>query len=199
MTCADARHRLLTADLSTVRGETDAALRDHLSVCTPCAAMASTIVGGSLRLRNALVARRQVARPRKLAKRGITMTLIPVALAAEITLIALFARRDARQESLQSTLRDSVAALTQAPAAIMDTDLTVAAAARHTAVKSTREAVHARPAGVRRALSTAAMFDDDTAGLSQVRVRLNDRQHAAIISTSNPKITVVWLSKGDSL
>jgi hypothetical protein len=203
MTCADARHRLLTADLSAVRGDSDSLLREHLVDCASCAAASSSIVSGTMSLRNALVARRNAPRVRVARRHTLAMSLVPMALAAEVTMIALFSQRQNDDGSLRSVIRDSVVALAHPSPAILDTDSTVPSVAKSVRARAKRAPVASADSAdsvrVRPVVKPVGMFDDDTSGMSQVRVNVAGGQRAAIIGTSNPKVTVVWISKGDSL
>lgn len=192
MTCADARHLILTGDLSAVRAEMDPSLREHFAGCATCAAEASWIVGDTARLRSALRARGPQPVARWPRNRRIAVSLIPLALAAEITLLAFLANRDAQPLATPRRLDDSVYSTAPMNLVRHDSDM-VMGVARAPSRKAAAVApdTQAKP-------RTASMNADDRS-MSQVRVTVNDNQRAAIFTTSNPKITVVLFARGDSL
>ena len=195
MNCADARHVILTADHAVLRERSDAALREHLEGCAACAAAANHVVADLSRLRAALIARgsRRVAvqQPRRSGKR-VAMTLVPMALAAELALFAFLSNRDTVNPMFERpVIDDSVTTLL--PGAHSRTD--------------TGEVAEAP-----RVLSVVSQADDSTADADSVSSSApanaapmlwvqptSARQQVAVIATSNPKITVVWITKGDTL
>lgn len=202
MTCADVRHRILTADLSALSGESDASLREHLAGCSTCAAEASRIIDGTARLRIALVARQRRPEIRRARERRIAMSLIPVALAAELALIAVLTHRD-RPLDLQRPVLDDSVVTTAAVTPVADTDASFGAGSKPVARRPIDPALspvdsEKRRDGTARAGVIGRLADADPA-MSQVRVTVGDRQRAAVIATSNPNVTLVWLSRGDSL
>jgi hypothetical protein len=192
MSCADARHRILTADLAALRGESDASLREHLAGCATCTLEASRVVSDTSRLRAALVARQRTPQPRRSRERRIATAVIPIALAAEITLIAVLTQR-AAPESFHSPMLDSSITSPAPAVSVPDRQLTAVSPPVPVAVRGAAVAESTR----RTARRPDTTSDDPT--LSQVRVTVSESQRAAIIATSNPKVTLVWLSKGDSL
>ena len=204
MKCAEARHVILTADPATLRSRADASLCEHLDGCARCAADASHVVNDVARLRSALIARgsRAVAVPR--SRNRTVATLIPIALAAELALFAFLSNRETVNPLLdQRVIDDSVTTLLPVAHPGIDTSEVVAP-------PTTTRASHS--------IATIAMTDDTTndadslttpsasdlssssSPTSQLQViPTNHRQRVAIIGTSNPKVTVVWLSKVDSL
>lgn len=107
MNCVDARHAILVVDPAALRGRTDPVLRQHLERCQECAAAAEQVVADLSRLRAALLARgnRAVARSRRAPKR-VVMSLVPVALAAELALFAFLGNRDAVNPILDRPIID---------------------------------------------------------------------------------------------
>lgn len=204
MKCAEARHVILTADPAALRGRVDASLREHLDGCAPCAADASHVVNDVARLRSALIARgsRAVAVPPRSRNRTIA-TLIPIALAAELALFALLSNRETVNPLLdRKVIDDSVTTLLPVAHLEIDTGEVVAPS---TATRKPR------------AIATVALTDDTTDDTDSLNtpaasdlpsspptaqlqvIPTNHRQRVAIIGTSNPQVTVVWLSKVDSL
>lgn len=202
MNCADARHRILTAELSALRGQSDAILAAHLASCADCATAVSSVIADTARLRSAVVARGRRPEPAR-ARRRLALSLIPVALAAEIALIVFFSQRSAPSRIEGRAIDDSVTTMLPATVAGSDTDRAVPAGrlpvqslapATRRPVGVSRNAPGARPAAIRGPIAQAE------SSMSRVQVTMADRhQRAAIIATSNPKVTVVWLTKGDSL
>jgi anti-sigma factor RsiW len=206
MTCTDARTLILGADPAALRDRTDPALREHLERCPECAAAASHVVEDLARLRAALIARgsRAVTRPRRSAVRRVAMTLVPVALAAEL---AAFAFLGARENPNPLTDRrpiidDSVVSMLPAAHRVDSGEVLIAPkrahvkAAKHvaTAKDSAAEAVDT----TRRASAPSEFMSSEE--MRQLRVTpTNSRQRVAVIGTSNPRITVVLVSRVDSI
>ncbi|HET9425113.1 MAG TPA: hypothetical protein VFO55_07075 [Gemmatimonadaceae bacterium] len=200
MNCADARHLILTADPSTIRSRTDAAFRGHVAQCPACAAAAGHVVADVDRLRAALIARGSRAVPARRPRRRVVATMIPLALAAELALFAFLSNRESVNPLLdRAVIDDSVTTLLPVGAAKIDS--------------GARDPIGYAPPPV---VSMPAVVTGDTAteadslgedGPSatpvaprQLQVIPASRQHhVAVIATSNPKITVVWITKGDSL
>ena len=200
MTCADARHLILTADPSVLRERSDAGLRAHLDECAACAAAAGHVVADLGRLRAALIARgsRAVATPRRPGRR-VARTLVPMALAAELALFAFLSNRDGANPLLdRPVIDDSVTTmLAQPPAPSVETrEMPMAHAKlplpRVTRVVASIEDSTTDPDTIAKTLSIPVA--------PQLQVLpASPRQQVAVIATSNPKITVVWITKGDSL
>ena len=195
MTCADARHIILSADPGALHHRTDPVLRRHLEGCADCAAAASHVVTDMARLRSALAARVQrpvVVRPRR-SRTRIAMTLVPVALAAELAFFAFLGMRDNPSSLTDRVVAgDSVARILASTHTETDTGEVVAVAP------------HKRVAAASRQRDSASQRDTvakhmDSVRAPTLRVMPSARQHYAVIATSNPKITVVWLTKGDTL
>ena len=203
MTCADARHRILVADISALRDDSDRVLRAHLDVCPACSADASRVLGETRRLGAALAARaRQPETSRASWRRG-AFVLAPIGVAAAVTLMVM-SHRPAHTESAASR---RVAATKSPPAittSVSDGDTDLVAPARAGTRPITRR-VAAVPRGPHRAslqpepaistrMTASNVFIDQP--MPEVGVTVGNNQRAAIIATSNPKITVVWLSRG---
>jgi hypothetical protein len=212
MTCADARNIILSADHVALRDRTDPVLRQHLEGCAECAAAASHVVGDVARLRAALIARGARAvpvRPRRSTTKRVAMTVVPVALAAELAFFAFLGNRDNPNELLDRR-------------PVIDDTVTSMLPASHTRIDTGEVALAPAPmpkkARVKAAVQVATVKDsakdaaDSTNGLTapsefvsademaRLEVRpVSRRQRVAVIGTPNPKIHVVWLTKVDSL
>jgi hypothetical protein len=211
MKCADAREMILSADHAALRDRTDATLRQHLERCAECSAAASHVVADVSRLRAALIARGAraipAARARRTSTKRVAMTLVPIALAAELAAFAFIGSRDNPNPLLDRNrvIDDSVTSLLPASMHI-DTGEVVAAkpvAPKNSHVSTVKQVAVARDTAHDAADSTNgnyAPFEHmSSAEMTQLQVVPQSRtQRVAVIGTSNPKITVVWLSR-DSL
>lgn len=201
MTCAEARHVILIADPSALRDRTDPVLRAHLDSCAECAAAANHVIADLDCLRTALIARGArpvVARRPQRSKRRVAMTVVPIALAAELAFFAFLGNRDA------ATM------IEQAP--VIDDSVTTmltgvrSGTATSVAMPGVIPVVPAKPTGIAAAVThdsatwrdTAASAELDTMAAT-LRVMPHARQQFAVIATSDPRVTVVWLTKGDTL
>jgi hypothetical protein len=194
--CADARHIILGADPSALRDRTDPVLRAHLEGCAECALAVSHVVSDLDRLRAALIARgarvTPIARTRRSPKR-VAMTLVPVALAAELALFAFLGAKDAPNPLSKQdiVIDDSVTSLLPVAPSGVDTGEVVEIAAPAPAVIPARkpDSVSRKDTAAKRAAVTPSL-----------RVIPTARQQFAVLTTSDPKVTVVWqLTKGDTL
>jgi hypothetical protein len=207
MTCADARNIILSADHNALRDRTDPVLRAHLEGCAECAAAASNVVADVARLRSALIARgaRPVARPRRSTTKRVAITLVPIALAAELAAFAFLGNRDTPNAILDrhQVIDDTVTSLLPATQTHIDTgEVALAPAPKKAVVKAVKHVASndtAQDADSTKRTSGATEYM--TAGeMTQLHVAPGSRgERVAVIATSNPKITVVWLSKVDSL
>jgi hypothetical protein len=196
MTCADARHIILSADPAALRDRTDPVLREHLERCSACAAAASHVVADIDRLRAALIARgargAPIARTRR-APKHVAMSLVPVALAAELALFAFLGARDKPNPlgSQRVVIDDSVTSLLPVAHTEVDTgEVTVAPAPKPVATtRRKRDSVSQRDSITKKVAAWAP----------SLQVMPIARQQYVVMATSNPKITVVWLTKGDTL
>jgi hypothetical protein len=207
MKCADARDIILSADPSALRGRTDPVLRQHLESCGECAAAASHVVGDVARLRSALIARgsRAVVRPVRSSTKRVAMTLVPIALAAELAAFAFIGNRDNPNDLLdrKRVIDDTVTSLLPSAHSSMDTG-EVIATPKNASIKAAKHVATAKDSAhdvVDSAKRTSAPSEYMTAEeMAQLHVVPTSRnQQFAVIGTSNPKFTVVWLSKVDSL
>lgn len=200
MTCADARHFILTASPASIRGRTDIAFRRHVEGCAHCATAAGQVVGDVDRLRAALIARGSRAAAPRRSRGRVVATLIPLALAAELALFAFLSNRDTVNPLLgdRKVIDDTVTTLLPVIQSEIDTG------------EVTRVAYEPPKHGVAAAVAPAADTTPDSDSLAragqaaaashQVQVTPTSRkEHVAVIATSNPKITVVWITRGDSL
>jgi hypothetical protein len=202
MICADARNIILTADHAALRDRTDPVLRQHLEGCADCAAAAAHVVADVVRLRSALIARgaRPAARSRRSSTKRVALTLVPIALAAELAAFAFLGARD-NPNPLSNRLPvidDTVTSMLPI-ASGPDTVETAAASI------GTSDAVKPPEA------DSANEVDSTTASRKPQRYAPADaiapprataavlRQQVAAISRSNPRMGLVWLSKVDSL
>ena len=211
MTCADARNIILSADPMALSKRTDPALRDHLEGCAACAAAASHVVADVDRLRAALIARgarrAPVVKSRRSPKR-VAMGVVPVALAAELAFFAFLGARDSFNPLTdRRVIDDSVTSMLPASHTYIDTGEVVVGP------KTTRPKAGKQVVAVKSSASDSTHDDADStkqasrpsddlsiADMAQLEVAPGNRgERVAVIATSNPKITVVWLSKGDSL
>lgn len=202
MTCADARHLILIAHPAALRERSDPALREHLAGCTACAAAASHVVADVSRLRAALLARgasRVAAQPPRRSRKRIAMTLVPMALAAELALFAFLSNRDAVNPILDRPVIDDSVTTMLRPAAHLNVDTGEVTGA----VKATKPRVVKTVAQVGDSTTDADSSAKAAAAVPtapQLQVSpTSARQQIAVIGTSNPKITVVWITRGDSL
>jgi hypothetical protein len=208
MTCGDARNIILSADPNALRDRTDPVLRAHLAGCAECAAAASHVVADVARLRAALIARgaRQVARPRRSTTKRVAITLVPIALAAELAAFAFLGNRDTPNEILDrhQVIDDTVTSLLPVTHTHIDTGevalapvpkTAAAEAVKHVAASDTAQDV---ADSTKRASGPSEYVSADE--MAQLHVAPVDRrERVAVIGTSNPKIHVVWLSRVDSL
>lgn len=197
MTCADARNIVLSADPSALRDRTDPVLRAHLDGCAECSLAASHVVADLERLRAALIARgarvTPIARTRRSPKR-VAMTLVPVALAAELALFAFLGAKDAPNPLSKQdiVIDDSVTSLLPVAQTEVDTGEVVEVSSPAAAVTPARkpDSVSRKDTIAKRVAITPSLRVIPTAR----------RQQFAVLTTSDPKVTVVWqLTKGDTL
>jgi hypothetical protein len=214
MNCAEVRHVILTADPSALRDRAEPALREHLAGCAACARAAALVVADTDRLRAALISRgsRPAVAPRRSRSRAI-VTVIPIALAAELALFAVLSNRDTINPLLdRRVIDDTVTSLL--PAARTGTDTGEVAPPPAPAFVPARVAPQVAattpaPARETRLAAHDSATDADSlvaaaspaveAAAAPLGVQSSRRQHTAVIATSNPKVTVVWITKGDSL
>lgn len=208
MICADARNIILSADPGALRGRTDPALRQHLESCAECSAAASQVVNDVARLRSALIARgsRAVARPRPSRTRRMTMTLVPVALAAELAAFAfLGARDDPNPLADRRPIIDDTVVSVLAPTH-METDTgEVSLAPKRSHVKAAKNVAAVNDSATepvdtaKRAPGPSEFMS--TEEMAQLRVTpANSRERVAVFNTSNPKFSfVLVVSKVDSI
>jgi hypothetical protein len=203
MICADARHRILLADVSALRGESDRALRAHLNGCPACSADASRVLGETRRLGAALAARTRQPEISRASWGRTAFVLVPIGVAAAMTLMVISHRRAPTEPVASPRI-----VVTKAPPPITtsvsdgDTDSVSPArevsrhlARRVAAAPRGPDAVSSRPAlAIPASMTTSNVFIDQP--MPEVGVTVGDNQRAAIIATSNPKITVVWLTRG---
>jgi hypothetical protein len=127
MKCADARAVILSADHNALRDRTDPTLRQHLESCSTCAVAASHVIRDVSRLRAALIARGARAvpltRPRRSRTKRVAMTLIPIALAAELAAFALIGNEGTPNPLLDRNrvIDDSVTSMLPAANSRVDT------------------------------------------------------------------------------
>jgi hypothetical protein len=204
MTCTEARQRILSADLAALRGESDQSLRAHLAGCPACAEDASRVIAETRRLGVAIVAREWRPEIRRASRRRTALILGPVGVAAAIMFIAL------RPPSIAPAAPSKAVVPNASPTVKTatsdgDTDLVASpgagakrAASRVVVASAAKPRVRHRNPDPKSTVSTnatpATVFAEPSG--SEVSVTVGENQRAAIISTSNPKITVVWLSKG---
>jgi hypothetical protein len=89
MNCADARHRILIADLAALRGATDPALAAHLAGCEVCAGDASRIVERTAILARAVLESRSVEPRRRRPMSLQRMAWAPIVAAAGFLAMAV--------------------------------------------------------------------------------------------------------------
>jgi len=200
MTCADARHIILSADPNALRDRTDSALRQHLDGCAECSAAASHVVADVTRLRAALIARgsRAVAQPRRSKAGRVAMTLVPIALAAELAAFAFLGTRDNPNPLVNRLpiIDDTVTSMLPVPSAGPDTG---AAIATPTVEFDRADADSAREADSTAAARKAQRYApaDAIAPLPPTPAVL--RKQVAALDLANPRIGLVRLSRVDSL
>ena len=207
MNCADARNIILGADHNALRNGTDPALCAHLDGCAECAAAVSHVVADVSRLRAALIARgaRPIARPRRSTTKRVAITLVPIALAAELAAFAFLGNRDTPNEILdrRQVIDDTVTSLLPVTHTRIDTgEVALAPAPKKGAVKAVKHVASNDTAqnvsdSTKRASGPSEYVSAEE--MAQLHVApANRRERVAVIGTSNPKIHVVWISK-DSL
>ena len=203
MTCADARHRILAADAPALRGESDRVLSAHLDGCLTCSADASRVLGETRRLGVALAARARQPEIRRASRRRSALVLAPMGAAAAMTLIMVSHR--AAPTGFAASARMVVTNSAPAIATSVSDGDTDRVSATHNDTQRVARRAAAASRGPHRASSRPALatltpmiasnaFIDHP--MPEVGVTVGDNQRAAIIATSNPKITVVWLSRG---
>ena len=210
MKCAEARDIILSASPNALRDRTDPVLREHLDACAECAAAASHVVADVTRLRAALIARGAravpVARPRRSKTKRIAMTLVPVALAAELAAFAFIGNRDSHNPLLDRNrvIDDSVTSLLPVVHTEIDTGEVTPATPKKPRSATAKHVVTAKDSAQDTADSTERVSGPSeyvsAQEMAQLRVTPpSRRERVAVIGTSNPKVTVVWLSKVGSL
>jgi hypothetical protein len=187
MTCADARHRILAADISALRGESDRLLCAHLDGGPACAADASTVVRETSRLGVALATRARQPEIRRASRRRSAFILAPIGVAAAITLVVTHRIAPARPDATRLVVPRSSPALTSS---VSDGDTDLVSPPRSGAKQISSRVATAFPTPV----AESNVFVDQP--MPEVGVTVGDNQRAAIIATSNPKITFIWLSRG---
>ena len=198
MKCADAREIILSADHHALRDRTDPVLRQHLEGCAECSTAAAQVVADVGRLRAALIARGAravpVARARRSSTKRVAMTLVPIALAAELAAFAFLGNTDAPNPiTRRPVIDDSVVSLLPAVHTSIDTGEVIVAPAPKAVAKP-----KARKDTMLDRHDVLANYGPGELS-PQLQVIPKARQRYAVIETSNPKITVVWLTKGDTL
>lgn len=198
MNCAEARDIILSADHNALRERTDPVLREHLAGCAKCAAEASHVVADVDRLRAALIARgaRAVpaARARRSSTKRVAMTLVPIALAAELAAFAFLGSKDRYNPITdRPIIDDSVVSVLPVVHTTIDTAAVTSSPAPKTVSKRKvkKDTTKDRP----QVLASEAPIDF----APRLQVIPRARQRYAVIGTSDPKVTVVWLTKGDTL
>lgn len=190
MNCTDARHAILVVDPAALQGRTDPVLRRHLEGCPECAAAADHVVADFSRLRAALLARgnRPVARPRRAPQR-VVMSLVPVALAAELALFAFLGNRDAVNPILDRPIIDDTVT-TLLPVAV-HTEVDTGEVGRVVTASASGDSA-ARADSVCRAAARAAAAE---------RARVVAVTHTRRASATAPKAraSMVCVAKGDTL
>jgi hypothetical protein len=144
------------------------------------------------RLRAALIARGAravpVARPRRSKTKRIAMTLVPVALAAELAAFAFLGTSENPNplSTQRAVIDDSVVSTLPVMHTEIDTgDVVVTPpVAKLATMKAVRDSITRR---------------DTSVASNSVGVTPRAGQRYAVITTSDPRITVVWLTKGDTL
>jgi anti-sigma factor RsiW len=206
MTCADARNIILSADPGALRDRTDPVLREHLERCPACAVAAAHVVDDVARLRAALIARgsRAVRRPRRSPARRAAMTLIPVALAAELAAFAFLGARDNPNPltDRRPVIDDTVVSMVPEAHRVDSGEVAIAPKRAH--AKAAKHVVTAKDSAAepidtatRAAVPSEFMSSEE---MGQLRVTpTNSRQRVAVLGTSNPRITVVLVSRVDSI
>jgi len=202
MTCADARHRILVADISAVRGKSDRVLRAHLDACPACSADASSVVGETRRLGAALAARARQPEIGRVRRRRGAFVLVPIGVAAATTVMVMSHWTAPAASTASTRLVSKLPAAITTSVSNGDTDSVAPArgAARHVvrrvAAASRRAERASSPQAPAISVPTTASNEFIDRPMPEVGVTVGDNQRAAIIATSNPKITVVWLSRG---
>ena len=207
MNCADARNLILSADHVALRDRSDPVLRAHLEGCADCAAAASHVVGDVARLRAALIARgsRAAARRPYSKTTRVAMTMVPLALAAELAAFAFLGNRDTpnplvdRRPVIDDTMPAAVITARQVE---IDTG-EVSAAPKKSSTKAVRQVAAAKDSVEDPSDSTMQISGSEvmpSADMGQLHVTpVSRRQRVVVIGTPNPKVQVVLISKVDSL
>jgi anti-sigma factor RsiW len=205
MKCVDVRQFILMADVADLAAPSEE-LRSHLAGCAECAAAAGRVVSATALLRDALTARRAAAAPVRRSRsrsRRVLYTQIPLVLAAGIALVAFFNQRDgAVIASVATRIGDDT---TVVPTVAELQPVAVPVAPRHVRHSgASRPSVENAHRDSSSAHGDSAQANEDSAWYSPVTnalqvIPVDRHQRVAVIGTSNPKITVVWLTKGDSL
>lgn len=209
MNCADARDIILSADHNALRDQTDPVLREHLASCADCSAAASHVVADVSRLRAALIARGALAvpaaRPRRSSTKRVAMTLVPIALAAELAAFAFIGNQDSYNPITdRRIIDDTVVSMLPSHTTIDTGEVERAVVKPKRARGTTAKAVAVVKDSAEDAADSTLRISgpSDRASLeemSQVRVTPPSRRdRVAVFGTPNPKVTVVWITK-DSL
>jgi hypothetical protein len=197
MNCADARHRILIAEPAALRGETDRALAAHIAGCAGCSADARRILQETTRLAAAVrLVREQSTIVRRSRQPSLTIYGMLAAAALLFTVVSLRARTNAvvrAVPTIVTTVSNGDTGAVIEPAAPVAPKLM--ATSRRISISPSNGKVPKMATMV--AESTGVQHDlprlRETPSLG---VTVTGGQRAAVIGTSNPNITVIWLSKG---
>lgn len=167
MNCLDARRRIRIADLGELRG-TDASLAAHLAGCADCRAESQHVLAGTAALTAALAARRAAPATRR---RSMARTLLPAAIAAQITLFAILAG-DQRSVAVEPAAPDD-SVVSMLPTVAIDTPITRAAQAAKRSVMTLGGWVGgtAAPAAPADVVNTTAGVEDRASARVTLTVR----------------------------
>lgn len=190
MNCDDARHAILVVAPAALQGRTDPVLRRHLEECAECAAKADLVVADFSRLRSALLARgnRAPLRARRAPQR-VVMSLVPVALAAELALFAFLGNRDAVNPILDRPVIDDT--VTTLLPVIVHTEVDTGEVGRVVTASAAGDSA-ARADSVCRAAARAAAME---------HARVVAVTHTRRPSSTAPKApaSLVCVARGDTL
>ena len=191
MTCAAALEAMMDAEPSELAGQATTSLATHLTTCRQCRAVAHRLSMDTHLLAAAVASVETAQRTRRTRTLRVHRSLVPVGLVAALLLV------------LASRSRDATLGIQSSPPTVADREsvappLVVTDAVPAPVQRPTLKPVRAFPAPIPVAAvrinapppAFAPTWVEDGPG---VVVDVPTGERVAVIRTSNPKITVVWL------
>jgi hypothetical protein len=191
MNCAAALEAMLDAEPSELAGQSTTSLATHLASCARCRAVARRLDADTHLLAVSNVPSVSPGRMRRGATIWVQWSLVPVGLVAALFLSIARRTPDVPVGTTSATpavaARDSVAL----PRGIADAATSSAERPKLTRVRAYPAAVPV--AAVRISPRSPTFAPTPAEGGSAVIVDPQPGQRVAVMRTSNPKLTVVWL------